>query len=666
MTGPGARAWLPRPALHWLLLAQGALILQHIGHLPFWLAPLLIVALGYRIQVQRGRWSLPPQWLKLVGVAAGFIGTWLSFGTLAGLEATASLLLIAAALKLLEAHSRRDAYLLLFLGYFCVLAGFLFAQTPGAALYALLPVVLLTSALLALHDGADSALSTLKGTALLLVQSLPIMLILFLVVPRLAPFWAVPQPNSAARTGMGGEVGPGDVAALSRSDRLAMRVRFEGVAPDHAELYWRGVVLSHFDGRRWLPWPDHNRSEALAAAEYADGVAAEEPRRTLQYQVLQEPSHQPWRFALAYPVAVQGEARLTADHRVIGRPVHERVVYTVRSDPDWRPDRQLSAHDRKLALALPAGFNPRTVAWGEELRRLEEPRQRIRQVLAQFRERDFVYTLQPPLLGRDSVDEFLFDSRRGFCEHYASSFAYLMRAAGIPARLVAGYQGGEINPITGSVLVHDYDAHAWTEVWLEDEGWVRVDPTAAVAPERIEQGLESALAGEFMADSPLAAVRYRDISWVNRLWLQVDAFNDQWALWVLGYRGERQWQALGALLGEVSPWRLSLLLLAGAGLPLLLVALWLWQGQRRPADLQAQRYRRLCRRLSAAGHPPLPGEAPGTYLHRVAAAEPRWGAALRRIAALFNDLRYRRLDDSQRASLQRALRTELIRFQSLR
>lgn len=663
MSRPSAQEWLPWTALGWLLAGEVALLLPNIGRLPLWLLPLFAVAAWLRVQIHRGYRGIPGPWLKAGLVTAGFAGTWLSFGRLLGLEATTTLLLVAAALKLVESNARRDAYVLLFLGYFCILILFLFEQTPGTVLYALLPLMLFTCALLALHQAADTRWGTVRQAGILLMQSLPVMLLLFLVMPRFAPIWSVPQSSQAARTGVSAEVAPGDVARLSRSDRLALRVRFDGDTPPRSQLYWRGIVLSEFDGRRWLPWPDHN--QALSSEELEQ--AQSQVRGTgWRYQVLQEPSHQPWLFALETPLkrdsAGPGQAiRLTADYRLVAEPVHERLLYHVTSYPAMVPVRDLRPGEKARLLLLPEDFNPRARAWGNELETLS-PEQRIRRVLNTFTEQPFVYTLSPPRLGRDSVDEFLFQSRRGFCEHYASSFVFVMRAAGIPARVVAGYQGGEINPLTGSVLVHDYDAHAWAEVWLEGQGWQRVDPTAAVAPERVELGLEQALAQEFLADSPLAPARYRDVDWLNRLRLEWDAFNDNWALWVLSYRGERQWQVLQNLLGAVTPLRLILLLLAGAGLPLMGLAFWLWRGQRRPRDPLLRRYHRLCRRLAGLGYPMQAGETPAGYLQRVAHAEPGWAASLNRIARLFNDVRYRPLEPAQRRRLGRALVTEIAQF----
>lgn len=659
VNGATPAQWLPRAALTWLLLAEAALLLPHLARLPLWLPVLFGLALGYRWQVQRVGWRLPPQWLKLVGVASGFIATGLSYGTLLGLEATTALLFIAAALKLLEAHTRRDAYLLIFLGYFCVLLAFLFEQTPLTAFYALLPLLLLTAALLAMHAAGEGGGATLRRAALLLIQSLPIMVLLFLVAPRLAPLWSVPQPSDAARTGMGAEVAPGDVARLSRSDRLAMRVRFAEGVPPRPELYWRGVVLSHFDGRSWLPWPDHNRSLEATERRALRRRASDD---TWSYRVLLEPSHRRWRFSLGYPLAADGSVEITGDYRLVGDAAHERQLYRAESVPALPLHRDLQRVERARLLALPSSVNPSARDWGRELAAAHAPAERVRRVLQRFRDEPFVYTLQPPTLGRDSVDEFLFQTRRGFCEHYASAFAFVMRAADVPARVVVGYQGGEVNPLTGSVLVHDYDAHAWVEVWLSGRGWVRVDPTAAVAPSRIELGLEGALADEFLSDSPLAPARYREIDWLNRLRLQLDAFQDQWAIWVLNYHGERQWQVLRGLLGEVSVWRVAGLLLIGAALPLALLALVLWRGQRRRRDPLLRRYQSLCARLSAAGHPPEPGEPPAAYLLRVAEARPDWGIALRPIAHLFNDLRYRRLTETQRSELRRHLYRALRRF----
>lgn len=654
MNSAASPQWLARRPLYWLLAAQASLLVQHAGQMPFWLPWLWGLALLYRLRAQRHGWQRLPWSLKLAAVGVGFAATHFTHGGLVSLDAAATLLLTAMALKLMEAHTRRDAWVLLLLGYFALATGFLFVQNLWAGLYALVPLVLLTTAMLSLQD-RRRPLHQLAQTGRLLLQGLPLMLALFVLLPRLPPLWSVPQPGQVAQVGMGEVMSPGEVAQLAQSDRLAMRVRFLDPPPPKNQWYWRGAVLEKFDGRSWTA------GDAPTLPNVAAGrlTAVEGERWT--HQVLLEPSHRRWRFALDVPRSASDGVHRTEGDVLVATPTHERVVYTVVSAPRPGGAVSLSPAERQRWLALPEEGNPRTRSWGRQLAAEGTPEHRVETVLRQFRRQPFHYTHRPPTLGRDGTDEFLFRTRRGFCEHYASAFAVLMRAAEVPARVVAGYQGGEENPLSGSVLVRDRDAHAWVEVWLEGRGWVRVDPTAAVAPERIELGLDQALASAAPRGGE-GGFGGRGRDWLHYLSLQRDALEDGWALWVLHYRDERQWQLLTRWLGQVTPWRVGGVLLVAAGLPLGWIALSGWLGQRRAQDPAVRQYRRLCRTLTRAGSPPRPGEAPGGHLERVARQHPEWAESLRRIAWLFNALRYQALRSDQRHHLQRSLRQAVRQF----
>ncbi len=662
-----ARDWLPRPTLGWLLAAQLGLLLPHVQRLPVWVWGVFLVAAVWRLQVHRGRAAFPGRLLTGVLVLVAFVGTGVSYGTLLGLEATTALLFIAASLKLIEARGHRDAHVLVYLGFFLLMTAFLFEQEPWLALYAFLPLLLLAAVLLSLHQRGIAPRQTLARAGVLLLQALPVMLLLFLVVPRFAPMWSVPQQSQAAQTGMSDVMSPGDIASLSGSDRLAFRARFAAETPSRDQLYWRGLVFSVFDGRSWRPL-DESLEGLLPAAPGGNELAAL-PRPPLDYKLMMEPSQQRWLFPLDAPVTVDADAVLTGDLRLVARtPVRERRLYAVRSSPDLAALRSLGDAERRINLALPRDGNPRARALAEDWRaQWPEPHERVAAALRLFREEAFYYTLNPPLLGEHSVDEFLFGSRRGFCEHYAGSFAFLMRAAGVPTRVIAGYQGGEINPLTGTVLVHDYDAHAWTEVWLEGEGWVRVDPTAAVAPQRILDSLQAALQEPFQPGGALSPARYRHIDWVNRMRLQLDAFQDYWTRWVLAYRGEQQWQLLERLLGAVTPGRLAALLLSGLALVLGVAWWWLMAGTRRPpADPALRLYRRFERRLERCGYPRPPAMAAGDYADWLLRQRPEWSSAVTAITRSFDRLAYEAMTATAREQELARLRQQLRRFRPTR
>jgi transglutaminase-like putative cysteine protease len=652
--------WLGRHALTWLLLAQFAVIAPHIERLPLWVDAVWLIAAFWRVRVYQGRWSFPGRIVKFVLVVGSIAGIRYSYKSLLGLEPTVALLIACFSFKLLEAATRREALLLLFLGYFVALTAFLFEQGLGTVAYMLLPIVLLSAALVALHQAPEPQRFTwqpLRAATVLMAQALPLMLLLFLVFPRFAPLWQVPLPGGSARTGMSEEMAPGDIAQLSLSDALAFRAAFAGSVPPARELYWRGMVLDDFDGRRW-------RASGFIGAPLQDSGAA--TGLSIDYEIYLEPTYQRWLYALQRPVGTDGKSVATADHRLMARdPVREKTSFRVRSYLDGVLDPQLSAQMRRFALQLPNGSNPRTREWALRLRAEHDDDEAfIDAVLRNFRDEKFYYTLRPPLLGAQPVDEFLFGQRRGFCEHYASSFVFALRAGGIPARVVAGYQGGEINPLTGTVLVHQFDAHAWAEAWLVGRGWVRFDPTAMVAPQRIEGGLEQALAsGEFLAQSPLSFNRYRGTSWLNTLRLRADAMNYAWTRWVVNYRDQTQTDVLRSLLGEISPLRIALFLVGGGAAALSIVAAVLLGRQllrERPTPEQRY-YQRFCGRLERHGFVRPPGMAAGDFGRMVLAQRPQW-SEVGEVTACFEALSYRRLNAAEKKQVLAKLRLALRRF----
>lgn len=647
---------IPRHCLGWLLAAQLALIAPHFQRLPIWVGAAWLICAGWRVLVYQGRWSMPGRWIKFVLVILCLVGIRLSYGSVVGLEPTVALLIASFSFKLIEATSRREAYLLLFLGYFVALTEFLFDQGLGTVLYMLLPLLLLTTALVALHQEETLRFSwqPLRSAGVMSAQALPLMLLLFLVFPRFAPLWQVPLPGSNAHTGMSDQMSPGDIADLSQSDALAFRAAFNGAVPAQRDLYWRGLVLDEFDGRTWHA--NQSGDMALSSPPALDGTA-------IDYEIYLEPTYQRWLYALEVPQSIDTKTHVTGDYVLMSNDVvADKFVYRARAYPQATFERQLSARLRRHELVLPKKNNPRTRAWARELRdRFDDDAILIENVLKNFRTQDFYYTLKPPLLGTDSIDEFLFDTRRGFCEHYASSFVFLLRAAGIPARVVVGYQGGEINPLTGTVLVHQFDAHAWAEAWLPDRGWVRFDPTAAVAPQRIENGLERAVgAQEFLSDNTFSASRYRQLNWINELRMRIDAANYAWTRWVVNYRDQTQTDVLRNLLGEVSPLRMALFLVGGGALAVFVVAVFLWGkylfGPHVP--LEQRLFQRFCVRMAKRGYARPLGMAPGEYGRWILQQQPQW-RVVGEITACFEALQYRRLSKPQRQQLLLRLRSLL-------
>ncbi|QFU77854.1 DUF3488 domain-containing protein [Halioglobus maricola] len=646
---------VPRNALVWIILALFLLVAPHVQRVPIWVLLVFAAAVVWRIMVYRGVWSFPRWPVKMGLIIAAFAGIMFSFRSLIGLEPTVALLLTAFALKLLELAERKDAYVLLFLGYFVILTVFLFSQDILIVLLCLFNTVIVTAALVALHRPGEHRFTfrPLRLASVMLAQSIPLMLVLFFLFPRIGPLWTVPIKSQAARTGMSDFMKPGDVSRLSRSGEVAFRVQFEGAVPAQDQLYWRGLVMSRLRGGAW--------SSLSHFAAPPDERRPSEPElvgEPLRYSVIMEPTQQHWIYSLRYGRSRDSGVVSAADYRLYRMSeIEDDYLYEVQTWPEAVLEPEISDWRRKVELRLPPDDNPRAMALAQQIAsEAGDSREIVEQVLALFTEQPFGYTLSPPLLPeRDPIDAFLFDTRWGFCEHYASAFVILMRAAGIPARVVAGYQGGEINPVNGTVIVHQFDAHAWAEVWHEGEGWVRVDPTAAVAPERIELGLEQALAeeGSFLADSPLSPLRFRGVNWVNQLRLRYDALTYRWQSWVTGFDSDRQYQLLTNWFGEFSARKFALVLL-GAGLLVFAPVVITLLLQRKTVQLREmdKLYLRFCERLEKFGVARAAGEGPAQYGRRASAQLPRLEEQIGDVTNIYLGLAYAPADE-EAAALKR-------------
>jgi protein-glutamine gamma-glutamyltransferase len=642
---------IPRNSLAWLLAAQVLLILPHLPRLPVWILLAWLTTVVWRVQIFRGIWPFPSRWIKGLIVVLCLTGLLSEYGRFFGIEPMVGLLITAFLLKLLEMRQRRDALMVIFLGYFVAATQFLFAQTLLTTLYLAVAVVILTTALLGMHQSAGHRHPwrsfTLAGK--LVLQSLPLMLVLFIAMPRTGSLWSVPQQMHSARSGVSASMSPGDFSNLVQDTTTAFRVTFEGRIPPTRTLYWRGLVLSKFDGRRWTQTAfDNHRGEAVnwngdPPAPWRQSIAtAGEP---IAYEVILEPTQQHWLYGLPVSHSSENDIGFTQDYRLVSRqPVSSRYQYRVESHLTY----SLAADElpplvRRLSLYLPENVNPRTRQQAEQWRiEAGDAKVYIERVLSYFN-RELTYTLQPPFLGRHSVDEFLWQSKRGFCEHFASAFVVMMRAAGVPARVVVGYQGGELNPLKHFLVVRQADAHAWSEVWLAGQGWVRVDPTAAVAPQRIESGLENALstAEAELLDDPFSLQGYDRVPLLNLLRLRLEVLEYDWHRWVMGYDRNRQYELLRNLLGAVTPVRLAgLLLLTGILLFLLIGGSLLLSGRQSVKDPGEKLYRRFLWRLKMCGMECRAGEAPRSLARRVTTERPDLNAWVRQVTHSYERYTY--------------------------
>jgi len=631
-------------------------ILPHAGRLPWWISMFAFGMGAAHILLQRHPGWKVPRLLLFAATLAGASGVFLKYGTLLGRNAGVALLIVMVMLKLLELRRARDVLLIIFLNYFLVITNFLFTQTPLIALYMLASAVTNTAALGVVTQArpAPSVIRELRFATVLLVQALPLMLALFVFFPRISgPIWSLPKDAYAGVTGLSDRMSPGAISRLAQSDAPAFRVRFSGYTPPARQRYWRGPVLWHTDGRTWST----GESAVLLRPGMPDIQSEGE---IVRQSITLEGQGTRWLVGLDVPVRMSVPAVSTAGFEWLSKKsLRERIRYEVTSYPDHRTT-FLDPRLREEALQLPdtLGTRIRTLAlgWRDHAR---TDRDVARQALAYFHHEPFVYTLTPPRLGLNPLEEFLFSSRRGFCEHYAAAFVILMRVAGIPARVVTGYQGGEYNPVGDFWLIRQADAHAWAEIWLTDTGWERVDPTAAVAPERVEYALaqDSLSAG--------APVRFRigDDSLLSRGWRQLryalDAVNNGWELWVLSYGPELQGELLAAL-GFIHPsWRsLAVVLTLLSSALLLGIAGWLLMKQPAPPDPVLRAYQRFCARVARFGLRRQPGEGPLDFSHRIVMARPELEWQVGRITELYISLRYGQPGDSARrlARLERLIR----------
>jgi len=628
---------IPRISLLWLLVAQVLVIVPHLEHLPLWIIALWLVCAGWRVQIFRMRAQYPATWLKS-GLTVGIVGgVFLSRGSLIGLDAGVVLLIAAFILKLVEMRTRRDALVLILLGFFAVVTVYLFDDRMTTVAFTLLPVAGLLAALIALQQSPQqqSPWPPLRLAGGLLLQAVPLMLLLFLFFPRFGPLWSLPMPDQRAITGLSDSMAPNDIAELSRSDALAFRASFEGAPPPRSQQYWRALTLDKFEGRRW------SQSSEVRWAPAPPWTRAGEP---LRYRIVMEASGKPWLFGLDLATTELERTRLMSDYRLErGRPVDKTLVYTVTSWPQALRELQASKPALRRALQLPADGNPRTREWAQQLKaQFPDEQARVQAVLSHFNREPYFYTLRPPQVGENSIDDFLFTTRRGFCEHYAGATAFVLRAAGIAARVVTGYQGGELNPSGNYIQVRQFDAHAWVEYWREGVGWTVIDPTFQVAPERIEQGLEQALANEqsFLERTPLSLLRYRHINWLNQLRLNWENLNYGWERWVLDYQQGTQLEVLQRWFGRLDSRDFLVGLVGGGGLVLTLIALWLFKPWRRERDVQQRLYQRFERLLARHGVRRLPAEGARAFAERAALALPGQVGHIRAFADAFEAQRY--------------------------
>ncbi len=619
-------------SLPWTLAALAFSVLPHVQFLPFWATSVFLVCSAWRWQVERKRWRLPPAWLRIILSLACFIGVLASYKSVSGVGPGSALLTVMAAVKLLETKQRRDQFVLLFISVFLIMSSLLREQFLWSLPYLVAGVLFTMTAWLRMSTSSQVSIAdSFRTGARLLAYAAPLTIAMWIFFPRIAtPFWAVPIDTSSASSGLSDQMSPGDISSLSMSNAVAFRVKFEGSVPPPPQRYWRGLVLHRFNGRTWSGYEPSLGSGAHSEVDYLGDP--------LRYQVTMEPTQKHWVIALDIPY------EWDLDHTFMGRehqlasvqPIDQRVAYTVVSHTSFRLNSKIDDFAKDFYTRLPENGNRRTLELSRQMRDdAADEEAFIRDVLQKFNNEEFYYTLEPPALGRDPVDKFLFDTRRGFCEHYASAFAVMMRAVGIPSRVVLGYQGGEMNPMGDYMIVRQADAHAWTEVWLAGPGWFRIDPTAAVAPERIESGRSAAMFDGIAASWGFTAPS----EFLYQLTLTWDMLNAKWNDLILGYGPENQDKLMEWLGMEDPDWRQMMLTLVAIVTILIVIisVLLMLRYRPPPKDAAAILYQKFTKK---AGIPPSRGETPKAYAVRLAREQAAMAGAAASITAQYLDARY--------------------------
>ena len=615
--------------LAWLVGSLILVIAPHATRAPWWLTLLTLCLYGWRIYFAVNRAPLPSRWLVLGVAAVAMLGVWIEHRTLFGRQSGILLLMVFSGLKLLETRTHRDAAVCAFLGYFLVVTNFLYTQAIPTALVMALGVFLLTATLVGFSAPQRPMPANLRTSALLLAHAAPAALALFVLFPRVpGPLWGLPQDAYSGMTGLSETMSPGMLSSLALSDSIAFRAEFQTPPPPQAVRYWRGPVLWDFDGRTW----------SAGSSIFTQFVPPERGRATYRYEIVLEPHSRYWLFALETAASLPERARMSYDGQILANaPVRTRMRYDLTSVVSPEPQPTESPAALRRALRLPANFNPRATALAQEWRAgSADEGEIVTRAIAFLRQGGYTYTLEPPLLGEDSVDEFLFATKAGFCEHFSSAFVFLMRAADVPARVVTGYQGGELNSVDSIVSVRQADAHAWAEVFLPERGWVRIDPTAVAVPGRLDRSMAAAVPQA----SALPLLMRPELEWLRGVRDRWEATVHKWNVWVLGFNPERQRELMASVGVRDADWRaLTAALFAFLGALTLVLLAWSLRRFARPDPVQ-RAWRAFCRKLAARGVERAPSEGPRDFSARAARALPAARHAILRIGSLYIALRY--------------------------
>ena len=636
---------ISRHSLLWLLFANIAILIPLYDKLTPWSLAICGICLLWRLGIFIGKVAKPPRILVTFLALGSAVTLALITSKIGLLNGLINLLVLGYALKYIEMRERRDVRIVVLVGYFLIALTFINQQSILFTVLLSFITIINTCVLVSLYREGDKIKETAKMGTKLIFQSLPLALLLFIVLPKLPPLWLVP-PDSSTTTGLSDQVSFGDIEKLTRSAALAFRADFGRAPPANHLLYWRALVMEDYDGKKWTQ--HESITDIEDDAPYTVPTRKKPTGSALDYNIIAEPSYQNWLFGLDVAFSNNNEIINLPDHRLYAkRSIDQQFQYKVNSYLTSPMDLILHNKVKQINVNLPDRSNLKTRAFAAKLTQAyPNPMHRLNALMSYFNQETYFYTLTPPPVGPQQIDDFLFENKAGFCVHYASAFTFIARASGIPTRLVTGYQGGEWNEQAGYLSVYQYMAHAWAEAWIEGKGWVRFDPTAMIAPERVLEGFDAFFQPEssYLLDSPFSSLRLREFPLLNTLRVSFASLDYYWSVWVLGFDSSKQEQVLQKLLGKVTPEKLSLLMLLA--IPVISLTIAFSAGLlyfNRNKDPLTTKYLQVCDMLAGKGVSRRQGEGPIDYNKRVELAVPAIASEFEQFTQYYVALKYQPL-----------------------
>ena len=625
----GVAAQIPRNSLLMLMAAFSIVTIPHIAQVSPWIIGAGLFCVWWRWRIFIGRSNFLSIWMKALLVVICGTAVVLSEGVTQNLETWAALLIMSFSLKLLETKTQRDAYVVVFIAYFVIAIEFIFNHSIGIVIYELCALILVTAATIGMNQFHTRVeiFKSVKIASKILAQAIPLMIVLFVIFPRIGPIWSISSPNQQARSGLSSEMTPGDIAKLSLSNEIAFRAIFKDTPPATSDLYWRGRVYTNFKNGTWSETDIPAKFNNINKIDWNNNPETawfipeinHEAEDNIAYSILLEPTYNRWLVGMDLAIPQTSSMGTTWDYKLINRlPVQSLLKYEVNTYPNVTLNTWLPEFLRNLTTKIDDNDNPQTILFAKKLyAESKNPEDFVEKIQENIRNQPFHYTLEPPKLEKEnSIDQFWFETRQGFCTHYAGATVYMLRAAGIPARMVGGYQGGEINPITKHVVVRQYLAHAWVEYWIPKKGWQRIDPTAAVAPSRIHDGLSAALPeNDLNSLSIFSNARINRMPTLQKIMFLFESIEHRWNLFIIGYNSELQINLLEKLLGKVTAFKIAIVLLAGAFLSTIFVAISLFlSGRGKKTHPVVKVFQHFSKRMAKLGVIRKPHESPALFV----------------------------------------------------